>query len=75
MRSPDLSLVLPVRAVAAATDDQRLYDETAQRLARVCAHLEPDSFAALVQRIVERKLRWARQEVEEMLATRRPPAD
>lgn len=76
MRSPDLSSFAPAPAAGGAdTDEQRLQKELASRLARVCAHLDRASFAALVQTIVARKLRWARQEVDEMLAARRKHAD
>jgi hypothetical protein len=76
MNSPDPSSRAPdLVAGAADADEQRLRAEVAQRLADACAHLEKDSFAALVAAIVERKLRWARQEAEALRAMRRPHAD
>lgn len=70
MRVPDLSSTTLTRTIDAETElsEEHLWNDVARRLARACAHLEPGSFAHLVQTIVARKLRWARRDAEEMIA-------
>ena len=76
VRSPELSSAIQACAPGVEAPEARgLRQDLAGRLARVCADLEPDSFAALVQIIVERKLLWMRLDVEEMLAARTPRAE
>jgi hypothetical protein len=58
----------PLASDTGGVAEHRLLVEIAARLERACAHLEPESFAALVQRIAERKLRWTRRKADELLA-------
>jgi hypothetical protein len=63
--SPDLSHLTSAHA-AAPTDADRLRQDVARRLARVCADMTPDAFRELVTVSVDRRLRWAREDAVAM---------